>query len=35
VEVAVTFELKMLSPEAVPRAIEKAQLYRLLIVCSQ
>jgi tetratricopeptide (TPR) repeat protein len=30
VEVAVTFELKILSPEAVPRAIEKAQLYRLL-----
>jgi tetratricopeptide (TPR) repeat protein len=30
VEVAVTFELKILSPEAVPRALEKAQLYRLL-----
>src|SRR5579864_6234212 len=26
----VTFELKILSPEAVPRALEKAQLYRLL-----
>jgi hypothetical protein len=30
VEVAVTFELKILSSEAVPRALEKAQLYRLL-----
>src|SRR5438445_13610084 len=29
-EVAMTFELKTLSPEAVPRALAKAERYRLL-----
>ena len=35
VEVCVTFELKTLSSEAVPRAIEKAERYRLLNEPSQ